>query len=508
MLDPPNNLLDEVPLRAEIVGTIVPLSLPGLLAALSADQVNQLPGLQAHQEHAWFAFVVQLAAMAMFRAGLTAPPTDAGAWRAPLLTLTDGDLGAWSLVRDDLSRPAFLQPPVPDGSITGWKNVLPTPDTLDLLVTAKNHDVKGQRIGAAQPEHWIYALVSLQTMEGFSGRGNYGILRMNSGFGNRPYVARASGLRLGARFRDDVQALLETRAKVLELGFQREGGLAFAALPPWDGKVSLSLQALDPYFIECCRRVRLTRGARGVEARMAPSECARVKGPAELLSSGDPWTPVNKADGKPLTASAKGFHYSIVHKLLLSGDFESSASMAEGTNKHLFMAQALVRGQGKTEGFHERVVPIPPLVARRLRHQPSERERLGKLSKRQIEEIDTVRLSVLRPALRMLLDGGESRGLRQDSRPDRWVTAFDQAVDARFFEILWRRAENDTDEATRAWLQTLKQLARHQLELAIRGAPIPLTRRYKAIAIADRVFEGSFRKNFANQLKEPDHVQP
>lgn len=509
MLEPPNNLLDEAPLRAEIVGKIVPLSLPGLLAALSADQVNQLPGLQAHQEHACFAFLVQVAAMAMFRAGLSALPTDTATWRAPLLALTDGDLGAWSLVRDDLCRPAFLQPPVPDGSITGWKNVLPTPDSLDLLVTAKNHDVKGQRIGAAQPEHWIYALVSLQTMEGFSGRGNYGILRMNSGFGNRPYVARTSGLRFGARFRDDVQALLETRAKVLELGFQADGGLAFAALPPWDGKVSLSLNALDPYFIECCRRVRLTRGARGVEARMAPSECPRVKAPAELLSSGDPWTPVNKADGKPLTASAKGFHYSVVHKLLLSGEFAPPPSMAEGTNKHLFMAQALVRGQGKTEGFHERVVPIPPEIVWQLfEGEASFRERVGELSAQQIKDVDLVRLSVLRPALRMLLDGGESRGLRQDSRPDRWVTAFDQAVDARFFEVLWQRAQNDTDESTRAWLQTLKQLARDQLELAIRGAPIPLTRRYKAVAIAERVFEGSFRKKFALQLKEPDHVQP
>jgi CRISPR system Cascade subunit CasA len=509
MLEPPNNLLDDAPLRAEISGVIVPLSLPALLVALSADQVTQLPGLQAHQEHAWFAFMVQVAAMALRRAGLGAPPKDAAAWRAPLLTLTNGDLGAWSLVRGDLTAPAFLQPPVPEGSISAWKNVLPTPDTLDLLVTAKNHDVKGQRIGAARPEHWIYALVSLQTMEGYSGPKNYGILRMNSGFGNRPFVARASGLRLGARFVDDVQALLETRAKVLELGlYQPEGGLAFAALPPWDGKTSLSPATLDPYFVECCRRVRLAQTARGVEARMAPSDCPRVRGPAELLSVGDPWTPINIADGKPLTVSAKGFHYSVVHKLLISGDFSPPPSMTQGADKHLFMAQALVRGQGKTEGLHERVVPIPPAVVKRLRHQPGERERLGELSKRQIEEIELVRLSVLRPALRMLLDGGESRGLRQDSRPDRWVTAFDQAVDERFFEILWKRAQDDTEQATRDWLEILKELARAQLELAIKSAPIPLTRRYKAISIADRVFEGSFRKKFAQQLKEPDHVQP
>ena len=87
----------------------------------------------------------------------------------------------------------------------------------------------------------------------------------------------------------------------MELGlYQPEGGLAFAALPPWDGKTSLSPATLDPYFVECCRRVRLAQTARGIEARMAPSDCPRVRGPAELLSVGDHWTPINIADGKTL----------------------------------------------------------------------------------------------------------------------------------------------------------------------------------------------------------------
>ena len=66
-----------------------------------------------------------------------------------------------------------------------------TPDALDYIVTAKNHDLKAARIERSSVEQWFYALIALQTMEGFLGRGNYGISRMNSGFGSRPLVGLA-----------------------------------------------------------------------------------------------------------------------------------------------------------------------------------------------------------------------------------------------------------------------------------------------------------------------------
>ena len=59
------------------------------------------------------------------------------------------------------------------------------PDELDVLITAKNHDLKRSagRPGAAQD--WIFALVSLQTGEGYGGSGNHGIARMNGGSSSR-----------------------------------------------------------------------------------------------------------------------------------------------------------------------------------------------------------------------------------------------------------------------------------------------------------------------------------
>jgi CRISPR system Cascade subunit CasA len=55
-----------------------------------------------------------------------------------------------------------------------------------MLVTAKNHDVKAARLTEAGIDDWLFALVTLQTMEGIGGRNNYGVSRMNGGFANRP----------------------------------------------------------------------------------------------------------------------------------------------------------------------------------------------------------------------------------------------------------------------------------------------------------------------------------
>ena len=85
---------------------------------------------------------------------------------------------------EDLSRPAFLQPPVPEGELRkppkknkkngkrkpgdDWKGCR-TPDDLDVLVTSKKHDVKDELVAPTDLEAWAYALCSLQTMQGYPG---------------------------------------------------------------------------------------------------------------------------------------------------------------------------------------------------------------------------------------------------------------------------------------------------------------------------------------------------
>jgi hypothetical protein len=122
--------------------------------------------LRPHQRHPWHALLCQLGALACLRSGLAAPPADAEGWRTALRVLTPDfpDDEPWMLVTPP-GRPAFLQA----AAVGGLKDFrsLVTADALDVLVTAKNHDVKSARLIYAEPDDWLFALVALQTSEGY-----------------------------------------------------------------------------------------------------------------------------------------------------------------------------------------------------------------------------------------------------------------------------------------------------------------------------------------------------
>ena len=165
--------------------------LPPLLAAYTDDRVFDLPFLRPHQRAPWHSFSVQLARLALHRAGRRrGRRRTRTTWRKLLRGLTAEwpEDEPWRLVVEDVTKPAFMQPPVPAGSGDPHRTPIRTADDLDVLVTAKNHGIK-QGIGAdASPAAWVAALVLLQTTGGFLGAGNYGISRMNGGFATRPWV--------------------------------------------------------------------------------------------------------------------------------------------------------------------------------------------------------------------------------------------------------------------------------------------------------------------------------
>ena len=108
------NLLTEPLIRYDQSGGgRVVASLPQVYAALLADEVEAFPALRPHQRHAWHAFLVQLGAMAMHQAGLAELPETAGEWAGLLRGLTPDwpDEEPWQLVVDDITKPAFMQPP-------------------------------------------------------------------------------------------------------------------------------------------------------------------------------------------------------------------------------------------------------------------------------------------------------------------------------------------------------------------------------------------------------------
>jgi CRISPR system Cascade subunit CasA len=473
-------------------------SLPEVMAALQADAVASFDGLQAHQEQAWYAFLVQLAAMIRTRTGRTG---DLGSsdWRAGCLDLAEGNENAWCLVVDDVTEPAFLQSPVPEGSLdeAKYKSDIPSPSSLDVLVTSKNHDVKQTPIRYPRTEHWIYALITLQTMEGFLGRGNYGIARMNGGFGNRPLVGLAPGLSFGERFRRDVRVLMQTHDET-EL-WDADGRFKLLWTEPWDGtKASaISLENCDPYVIEICRRIRFTLEAGGLTCWRANTKGQRLNVPSSLSGqTEDPWTPIDKGEDKALTLGGSGFTY---RKLadILGGNYDRPMTLerqAQDDGAMYVTARSLVRGQGKTEGLHQRDIWVPGEASGFFSRGSDIRQKLAEISEQRVEMAQEVESRVLRPAVAALLTGG-----RRDEQPDwdvvqPWIDAFDSRVNEVFFEKLWGAAGLDKREAQTEWEHFLKIQARKQFEAASENVPIPDLRKWRALSAARSIFESRIRE--------------
>ena len=359
-----NDLLQDPIIRTRLSGgTTEKLSLPALYSVLMDDQVESQPALRPHQRHAWHAFLAQLAAIALHRAGKSEFPVSTSDWASLLRNLTReyDDNEPWCFVVSDAERPALLQPPAPDG-IGSYKKSIDYPDDLDLLVTAKNHDIKQSIAIGGELEDWLFALVTLQTMSGFLGAGNYGIARMNGGFSSRPCLGLvpADG-KPGSQLKSDVLRMLSGRTSLLEdfaPYFQAQDGLALLWLEPWDGKTSLDMRSLDPHFIEVCRRVRLCNHDGRLEAKTIATRVPRIEAKAAKGNLGDFWTPIEAKEGKALSLSASGFNYKRLSELLFDRrTYDPPAAMKPDPGlggRWRVMARGVASGQGKTEGYHER----------------------------------------------------------------------------------------------------------------------------------------------------------
>lgn len=496
------------------------LSLPEILARLGAGDELEFAALRSHQHHAWHAFLVQLAALVAESRDRRGLDLSAAEWRRSLLDLA-GEAGgddeaaaaAWRLVVGDPALPAFFQTPAPEGSLAPYKKEIPTPDELDVVVTTRNHDVKQERMTDPDPEHWAYALLTLQTMEGFLGRGNYGIARMNGGFSNRPCLALAPDLTWAARFRRDVQVWLDSRERLLEI-YTETDGRSLLWVWPWDGEKTskLALSACDPFFIEVCRRIRLVPDGHGsLVARMAATKDYLLDGAALQGDTGDVWTPI-KADGSALTVSGRGFHYKLLSQLIFGQDFHRNPALEvrqEDRGEPVLVAQTLVRGQGLTEGYHERVIPMPAKVIDRLALDP---EILGGRAKTQISLSDTVRRKVLHPALCALLQKGADQLNFRDDRTGPWLSALDRAVDDTFFPHLWATVEDEEEEFQASWQRLLKGLARDQFHDAQQSVPMASAHRARSQAKAElrlrRLLRQHLELAFPPKTPQPEATPP
>ena len=487
-------------------------SLPEVYAALMADQVESFPALRPHQRHAWHAFLVQLGAMAMNKAGVTALPGDAGAWAGLIRGLTPDFAGdePWQLVVDDITKPAFMQPPASsEVKLSEYKNTIETPDELDMLVTSKNHDVKSAVASSAQVDDLILALISLQTSEGFSGAGNYGISRMNGGLGSRPAFSITPSTRPGRHVRRDIVVLLERRDDLLDKYPMVDDGTSLLWAVPWNGakSESLLLNALDPLYIEVCRRIRLRINADGrLRAVRATSKAARVEAKALNGVTGDPWTPVDRGAGKSLTLAAGGFTYKRTVDYLTKWNqpvlCQPTGAEVRSPDTMRLVARGMVRGQGKTAGYHERIVPIRTKMRSAMLGRSSVTDDLGRIANERINQVAIVQ-RILSHAIQVFLARGETDKIspehRSLARP--WLNTLDEMVDAQFFDDLqteFEAHERDERQGLRNnWLMNgadgVVDRARRILAAAMDSLPCLEIERYKARVAAEGLFEGRIR---------------
>ena len=497
------NLLDEplIRWRSTDGGALHSTSLPQLLAAMAANEVRDFPALRPHQRHPWHAFLVQLGAIALHRAEQSQPWHSAADWRAALLALTpnDPDGAPWCLVAP-ADRPALLQAPVPGENPTTWNNLLHAADALDMLVTSKNHDLKAARARHAQADDWLFALLSLQTQEGFLGAGNYGISRMNGGFASRPGVGVAAVGAWGLRWQSDVASLLQQRERIASnYGLAPTGGHALLWLLPWSGTDALALEALDPLYIEICRRVRLAAPQGRIQAHVTGSKVARIAAKDSNGVTGDAWTPIETAKAKALTLSRNGFDYKLMSELIAGDGYTLGAAWRlDGWSQNTplqAIAQATVRGQGKTEGYHERRVPISPKLRRLL--TSGQRPLVANLAKKRIQAIADIR-KLLRISLSLLFANGENDGGNDaiSQRASRFAQPFEQHEDTRFFDDLAQHIEAEgaqQDAVYLQWLLGLAERAEAVLQHAFVAGPRSGMQRYKAQSAALSRFHAGLR---------------
>ena len=487
-------------------------SLPEIYAALLADTVIAFPALRPHQRHAWHAFLVQLGAMAMHRAGVDTPPESAEEWAKLIRGLTPDhpDDEPWQLVVDGITKPAFMQPPASSKDREkDYKATVDTPDELDMLVTSKNHDLKSAVAVQADVDDWIFALVALQTMEGYGGAKNYGISRMPSGYGNRSAFSLTPSERVGIHVRRDLIALLEHRQAILNeypVYSTTDSAICLVWTQPWDGKKAEALlpSVLGPFYVEICRRIRLHRKHDGLYAVRSTSDGRRIIDMKGL--TGDPWAPVSNATNPKGTPPAflgpRKFGYERVVAGLTSPDWKQPALLKVAQYDKVYsgdmqlVARGMVRGEGGTDGYYERVIPLRLKTIQGF-VRANGLKVLGDLARERIEEVRKVQ-RILSHAIQVFVARGDSDKITSDQRniAQTWLNRLDEMVDARFFEDLQKEFEVDgSDERTlvrNGWLRNGKDgivdHANRMLVDAENTLPCPSIQRYKAKVQADSVF--------------------
>ena len=529
------NLLTEPLIRYDCAdGSRVPASLPEVFTALMADTVEAFPALRPHQRHAWHAFLVQLGAMAMHRAGLEVPPQSVDEWARIIRGLTPEwpDDEPWHLVVEDIIKPAFMQAPSSSKErIADYKRKSLTPDQLDPLDMANNHDLKRFVVPAAEKDSWIFALITEQTTDAHMAN-NPAISRI-SGKGSRLAFSLApSPVRVGTHVRRDIIGLLSQWESIAEGYPTNINGHQLLWTLAWDGLERMTLAELHPLYIEICRRRRLhahpdgslyARRARGTSTRIVGASTA--DGKAALKGrTGDPWIPVNIQREKALTLSSGiGYTYRcIVDCLNLAGRnagnwalpllCKTTESERDGHQPMTLVCRGTAPGknQRKTGGYYERVIPLRSKTAQVFGRRDDTVE-LGKIAEERIQDIARVEDILHLAIATFAADGDSNKKRHRNGKPSPssvaqyWVNALDEIIDIHFFEELQDEFDKDSrderDVVRNQWREVLVRSKAYRV-LFWAQQSLPCKDYYRAAATAQNIFRGRVYTQWGISVEE------
>jgi CRISPR system Cascade subunit CasA len=499
------------------------LSLPGVLAAMERDQVRSFSRLLPHQSHPWHAFLCQLAAMCLQGVGVELPDPyglephrllgehTEEQWRAMLHGLTPGyeNDEPWRLVVEDLSQPAFMQPPAPEDDWGVFKDSTSYPDELDVLVPSKCHGLKFPLQNQPAVEDWMFTLISIQTHGAYMGRGNYGIVRQNGGYATRPGLSLCASDSPCSRWARDVRVIrdhFESHFYERHDGLFGRDGIKLLWLEPWGGgkAEALELKQLDPLFIEVCRRIRLEAWVDdGIRARRAGTKAQRVAGKDLKGNLGDPWIPIKDTGKEPSAFNARP-GYQNTQEVLFGGRNEKAKYQYipallqkpqewEKGQDLLVRFRVLLRSDGKTEGYHERFILVPSGMVMVLGQK---RETAAEAAKDMVGKVSEVEYKVLKPALVLALQANRDAPEYEQKETTGWVDAklraLDLEVDEHFFEQLWKCLElvGEQEDYFQPWKSFLRTKAIEHFNRAMDELPLPQALIYKARARAEGYFYG------------------
>jgi len=498
-------------------------SLPGLLAGLGDDTVQRIDGLQRHQEDAFHVFLCYLAGAVLARDGDWNPVRKETFWRDGLRLLA-GEAGddAWSLVVDDLSKPAFMQPP--QISIlrdeVKWSSFADAADQIDATELAKNHDVKKGRAINSTPYEWMYALVSGNFNTGYSKGGREGFyfpsIKAQKNRIGRVYVYPIAGNSVASSWRLNVSLLNKWQEKCADSPLFDTNGLVLTWLRAWD-REPFKTGEISPFFVETTRMVRLQLLCEGcIAAQVRPTKSEPFMAQKELQGRvPDPFIPTD-SDQKAISAKSGRWPVEQIYRVIFQKEgvswpfLEFFLGAGKGGEDNRISFGSMARSKNGTEGYVTQVIHIPHQKMLLFRSR-SQREQIADLGKEALEAAKRMQSNVLYPALVKLVESAPRKERKPRDAEKLWINRVTKLYDSQwgdtYFQWLMNIAEPlEKNKERLRWVLILRDIAQHCLDRAEDELPERSARHWRARALARSTFNNylTSAKNFPD-LKEAHH---